>query len=267
VVPTMLARLTEHLGDRVPDTPALRSLAYGGARMPRPVLERALNAFPAVGFTNAYGLTETSSTIAVLTPEDHRVALASSDQYVAARLGSVGRAVPGVEITVRAAGGGAAPDGDVGEIFVRGPQVSGTYANTGSALDARGWFSTKDHGRLDAEGYLYLEGRMDDTIIRGGENIAPAEIEDVLVRLAHVRECAVFGAPDDEWGERLAAAIVIEPGHSVTADEVRSFVRSRLRSSRTPDDVWFVTELPYTPTGKLVRRDLVAAYLAERGKN
>lgn len=263
VVPTMLARLTEHLGDASADVPSLRSIAYGGARMPRPVLERALSAFPGVAFTNAYGLTETSSTIAVLGPEDHRSAFQSSDPAVRARLGSAGRAVPGVEIAIRDDAGELQGPATVGEVVVRGPQVSGVYVGSGSVLDADGWFATKDRGWLDLEGYLFIEGRQDDTIIRGGENIAPAEVEDVLITHAGVREAAVIGVPDEEWGERLVAVVVAETNWTPDAEELRDFVRSRLRGSRTPDEVTFVSELPYTATGKLLRRALAEAFKAE----
>jgi acyl-CoA synthetase (AMP-forming)/AMP-acid ligase II len=259
VVPTMLARVVEYLDGAPGDVPSLRSLAYGGARMPRPVLERALKAFPDVDFTNAYGLTETSSTIAALGPQDHRAALTASDEAVRARLRSAGRAVPGVEIAIRGADGTLLPAGAVGEVVVRGPQVSGAYIGIGSVLDADGWFATRDRGRLDADGFLFIDGRNDDTIIRGGENIAPAEVEDVLVNLDGVRDCAVFGLPDTEWGERLAAAVVVEPGHVLSTEAVRAHVRARLRGSRTPDDVFFLDALPYTVTGKLIRRDLVTA--------
>jgi len=126
----------------------------------------------------------------------------------------------------------------------------------GSVLDADGWFPTRDRARIE-DGFLYIGGRADDTIIRGGENVAPAEIEDVLVRHDDVREVAVVGLPDDEWGERICAMIV--PAHAAHADAatVRDWCRQRLRGSRTPDDIVFVDELPRTPTGKLVRRDLV----------
>ncbi|MFF4792885.1 class I adenylate-forming enzyme family protein [Streptomyces sp. NPDC001276] len=260
VVPTMLARIVDHLDGKRADAPSLRALAYGGARMPAPVLERALHAFPEVDFTNAYGLTETSSTIAVLGPEDHRRAIVSSEPRIRARLGSAGRAVAGVEIGIRDADGSLLAAGAVGEIVVRGPQVSGAYVGLGSVLDADGWFATRDRGWLDEDGYLYVDGRSDDVIIRGGENIAPAEVEDALVRMAGVQDCAVFGLPDDEWGERLAAAVVAEPGQEPTTDEVRSYMRSRLRGSRTPDDVFIVDALPYSATGKLLRRRLVATF-------
>ena len=256
VVPTMLARIVEHLGDRPAGCPSLATLAYGGARMPLPVLARALEAFPATGFVNAYGLTETSSTIAVLGPEDHREAMASGGTH---RLASVGRVVPGVEAEIRDEDGRAVPDGAVGELWVRGPQVSGEYTGLGSVLDDGGWFPTRDLARVDGDGYLFVEGRADDTIIRGGENIAPAEIEDVLLAHDLVREAAVVGTADPHWGERLVAVVVPEEGAGDgLAAELRAFVRSRLRGSRTPDEVVLWGELPYTQTGKLLRREIIA---------
>jgi acyl-CoA synthetase (AMP-forming)/AMP-acid ligase II len=141
---------------------------------------------------------------------------------------------------------------------VRGAQVSGEYTGVGSVLDDEGWFPTHDVAHLDADGYLFIEGRADDTIIRGGENIAPAEIEDVLERHPDVREVAVVGVPDDEWGQRIVAVVVEHPGRPSDPDSIRRFVRERLRGSRTPDDVVVVTELPYGPTGKLLRRELLA---------
>ena len=267
VVPTMLARIVEHLGGRTADVPGLQGLAYGGARMPRPVLAAALEAFPHVGFVNAYGLTETSSTISVLGPDDHREALQSEDSGVAARLGSVGRLVPGMEGEVRDDLGLVLPAGAAGELWVRGTQVSGEYVGQGSVLDADGWFPTRDRAWFDEDGYLFIEGRSDDTIIRGGENIAPAEIEDVLVDHPGVREVAVLGMPDDEWGERIVAAVVAVPGATLAPEEVRGYVRSRLRGSRTPDDVMLVDELPHSPTGKLLRHELRALLLADPARS
>ena len=258
VVPTMLARVVAHLGAAASaDTPSLRSIAYGGARMPLPVLQRALELFPDTGFVNAYGLTETSSTIAVLGPDEHREALSSADPAARARLGSVGRLLPGVELEVRAEDGTVLPPGEPGLLFLRGEQVSGEYVGA-SATDTEGWFATRDRGWVDDAGYLFLEGRADDTIIRGGENIAPAEIEDVLVEHPAVAEVAVVGVPDEEWGQRIAAVVVLVDGASVDADELRAWVRTRLRSSKTPDLVAFRPELPRTDTGKLLRRHLLA---------
>ena len=253
VVPTMLARIVAEVGDSDAGTPTLRSLAYGGARTPRPVLERALRAFPGTEFVNAYGLTETASSVAVLTPGDHRAALESDDPAVAARLGSVGRALPGVEFQIRAGDGRPAAAGESGLVFVRGDQISGEYGGR-SALDPDGWFATRDTGRMDADGYLFIEGRADDTIIRGGENIAPAEIEDVLLAHPGITEAAVVGVPDPEWGQRLVAVVV---GDGDPA-EIRQWVKDRLRSAKTPDAVVFRPELPKTETGKLLRRVLLA---------
>ncbi|MFI5798145.1 class I adenylate-forming enzyme family protein [Streptomyces sp. NPDC051677] len=253
LVPTMLARVTAEIGDGTADAPSLRSLAYGGARAPRPVVERALRQFPDTGFVNAYGLTETASSVCVLGPDDHWRAAASGDPAVRGRLASVGRPLPGIEIAVRDEDGRALPTGATGLVFVRGEQISGEYAGTGTAAPD-GWFATRDRGRLDADGYLFIEGRADDTIIRGGENIAPAEIEDVLLEHPGVREAAVLGLPDPEWGQRLVAVLV----GTGDPEEIRSFAKERLRSAKTPDTVVFRPELPRTPTGKLLRRTLVA---------
>lgn len=258
LVPTMLARLAEHLGGEPAKVPALRAIAYGGARMPRPVLDRVLQCFPGVGFTNAYGLTETSSTIAVLTPEDHRASTApDADAATAARLGSAGRLVPGVEGQIRDAAGQVLPPGETGQIWVRGGQISGEYLGAGALLDGGGWFYTRDEGWFDDEGYLFIAGRTDDTIIRGGENIAPAEIEDVLVRHPAIRDVAVIGVADEEWGQRIVAVVVPAPGAKPDAGEIRQYARARLRGSRTPDEVVFRADLPHTPTGKLLRKELV----------
>lgn len=245
VVPTMLARIGDVLD--AGGLPSLRALSYGGARMPSAVLQRMLALLPDVDFTNAYGLTETSSTIAVLGPDDHRAAR-RGDPVATARLASAGRVLPTIEVQVRG------PEGEPGEIWVRGEQVSGEYVGGAAPLDDDGWFPTRDRGWLDADGYLFVEGRSDDTIIRGGENVAPAEIEDVLLRHPDIDQCAVIGVPDDEWGQRIAAVVVLRPGASLDAAAVRDFARQSLRGSKTPEIVEFAEELPYTETGKLLRR-------------
>jgi acyl-CoA synthetase (AMP-forming)/AMP-acid ligase II len=253
VVPTMLARIVAAIPGGTADTPTLRSLAYGGSRTPRPVLERALALFPDTGFVNAYGLTETASSVAVLGPDDHRAARASADPAVRDRLGSVGRALPGIEFRIATTEGAPAAVGETGLVFVRGDQISGEYGGR-NALDPDGWFATRDLGRLDADGYLFIDGRADDTIIRGGENIAPAEIEDVLLDHPGIREAAVIGVPDPEWGQSLVA-VVVGDGEP---EELRRWVKDRLRSSKTPDRIVFRPELPKTDTGKLLRRALQA---------
>jgi acyl-CoA synthetase (AMP-forming)/AMP-acid ligase II len=253
LVPTMLARIVAEVPGADAGTPTLRSLAYGGARAPRPVVEQAMKIFPGTGFVNAYGLTETASSVAVLSPEDHRAALTADDPAARDRLGSVGRALPGIEFQIRAEDGEPVSPGESGLVFARGEQISGEYGER-NTLDADGWFATRDRGRLDADGYLFIEGRADDTIIRGGENIAPAEIEDVLLTHPGIAEAAVVGVPDPEWGQRLVAVLV---GDGDPA-EIRRWVRDRLRSAKTPDTIVFRAELPKTDTGKLLRRTLLA---------
>ena len=258
VVPTMLGRILDVIEANGDGLPALRHLAYGGGRMPAPVVERAMALLPDVGLVNAYGLTETSSTIAVLGPDDHREAFASADASVRARLGSVGRPLPNLELEIRDERGDAVAPGEPGEIFVRGEQVSGEYLGRGAAVTAEGWFPTNDAGRLDDAGYLYVEGRLDDVIVRGGENISPGEIEDVLVEHPSVSESAVLGVPDDEWGEAVVAVVVVVDGTTATEEELQEWVRARLRSTRCPTRIEFRTELPYNETGKLLRRALRA---------
>jgi acyl-CoA synthetase (AMP-forming)/AMP-acid ligase II len=263
VVPTMLARVIDVLGDaRDASLPSLRALAYGGGKMPAPVIARALELFPGAAFTNAYGLTETSSTLTLLGPEDHRAAAASDDPRVRERLASVGRPLPSVEIEIRGENGTSLGPGQRGEIHVRGEQVSGEYLGQGTRLDTEGWFPTRDAGWLDVEGYLFLEGRVDDVIVRGGENLSPGEIEDVLLAHEAVADVGVVGVPDEEWGEAVAAAVVLHPGREASAEELRAWVRERLRSSRMPSHVRFEKELPYNETGKLLRRELRRAFEA-----
>jgi len=266
VVPTMLDRIVTVLEGGQHRLPSLRNLAYGGSKVPLPLVRKALELLPHVGFVNAYGLTETSSTIAVLTPDDHRDAQAAADPAVVRRLASVGQPVPSVEVQIRDEGGAVLSAGQTGELFVRGEQVSGRYTGVGSVLDADGWFPTKDIATLDGGGYLFIGGRSDDTIIRGGENIAPAELEDVLVEHPHVRDVAVVGVDDPQWGQAIVAVVVPAVGAEPDPEELREHVRKSLRGSRTPDRVVFRDELPTNATGKVLRREIVEELRAARAE-
>ncbi len=260
VVPTMVGRVLDVLDERSEQLPTLRHLSYGGGRMPVEVIERAMRTLPHVDFVNAYGLTETSSTISVLGPDDHRAALASEDPVVRRRLGSVGRPHDGIEVAVRDELGASVGPDTFGEIWVRGPQVSGEYV--GRASRARdGWFPTNDGGRFDAGGYLFVDGRLDDVIVRGGENISPGEVEDVLRAHPDVADVCVVGVPSREWGEEVVAAVVARETSSVREQALQEWVRSHLRSSRVPARIALRDELPYNETGKLLRR-VVRAELA-----
>lgn len=264
VVPTMLGRVLDVLDREGEKLPRLRHLSYGGGRMPTPVIERALALLPHVDFVNAYGLTETSSTIAVLGPEDHRQAVSSDDPAVRCRLGSVGRPLPSLEVEVRDVGGAVLGRGERGEIWVRGEQVAGEYLGR-TAVVEHGWFPTNDAGWLDGDGYLFLEGRLDDVVVRGGENMSPGEIEDVLVAHQAVADAGVVGVPDTEWGEKVVAAVVLAEGGQVTEGELQDWVRRHLRSSKVPAHVAFWPELPYNDTGKLLRRVLKGELSARYG--
>jgi acyl-CoA synthetase (AMP-forming)/AMP-acid ligase II len=262
LVPTMLRRIIERIerGAKA-DLSALQAIAYGGGPMPREVIERALDLFPQVAFTNAYGLTETSSTIALLGPEEHRVAHRSTDPVVRQRLRSVGKPLPTVQIEIRDDRGQRLSPGERGEIYVRGDQVSGEYRER-MAIDANGWFSTRDAGWLDEEGYLFVAGRVDDVIVRGGENISPEEIESVLLTHPAIAEAAAVAVPSTEWGEAVGVAIVLRPWHAAPPEEeLRTMIRNRLRSSRVPERITVLSALPHTrDTGKLLRREIRALF-------
>jgi acyl-CoA synthetase (AMP-forming)/AMP-acid ligase II len=251
LVPTMLQRIVE-TADGSLDLPNLRNVAYGGGKMPRETIEAAMTLLPNVNFTNAYGLTETSATICMLSPDDHRNAFHSDDPAIKRRLGSAGIPIPTIELQVRREEGSVCETEETGLVWVRGDQVSGEYKGLGSQLDAEGWFPTKDRGFVDTEGYLFIDGRADDVIVRGGENISPGEIEDVLRTHLAVKDVAAIAIADTEWGEAVGVALVCTS--DVTDSELCDLVRANLRSSRVPSVIKRMDELPYNETGKLLRR-------------
>lgn len=258
VVPTMLKHILD-AGVAQRDLSSLEVLAYGGAPMPFPVIRRAIEQLPrTVGFVNAFGQTETTSTLTVLGPEDHR--LDGSPEEVERslrRLTSIGRPLPDVEVRIIGDADEVLAVGVVGEIEVRTARAMKGYAGAvDSPFRDDGWLPTKDMGWIDPDGYLYVAGRKDDMIIRGGENIAPAEIESVLLSHPAVDEAAVFGIADVEWGQRVAACIVLRPGSALEEEEVGAFCRARLASFKKPEVVRFLSELPKNPMGKILRREL-----------
>jgi acyl-CoA synthetase (AMP-forming)/AMP-acid ligase II len=265
VVPTMLDRIVAVMeADPEARMPSLRNLAYGGSRMHTSVLERALHLMPETDFVNAYGLTETSSTVALLGPDDHRLALYSDEPMFKKRLESVGQPIPGIEIRIVDESGTELEIELAGEILIRGDQVSGEYVGTDSKVDADGWLHTGDRGWVDIEGYLFCEGRADDTIIRGGENIGPAEVEDALLQHDGIATAAVVGLPDEEWGEKIAAMLVLAPGvEGLDFDAVRDWVKERIGSLKTPELYDTCEELPQTGSGKVLRRQVRDDLLAK----
>ena len=253
VVPTMLARILDAVdADPSLHPGGLRHIAYGGGPIHRAVVERALARFGGVDFVNAYGLTETSSTVALLAPEDHRVAAASDDPEVRARLGSVGRPLPGIDVRIVGEDGAELPPGEVGTITIAGAQVSAHY-HGGAA--SGGDFATGDLGYIDADGYLFIGARSDDMIIRGGENISPGEVEEVLARHPDVRAVAVVGLPDEEWGQRVVAFLEAR-GAAPSPEDLTAWARASLAGFKVPEAFVVVDELPRTDTGKVLRRRL-----------
>jgi acyl-CoA synthetase (AMP-forming)/AMP-acid ligase II len=164
--------------------------------------------------------------------------------------------VPTIELQVRGENGEVLAAGHSGEIYVRGEQVAGEYLDQGSQLDRDGWFPTRDRGQVDEAGYVFLEGRADDVIVRGGENISPGEIEDVLLEHPAVSEAAVVAVPDQQWGESVGAVIVLREKAKATDAELQEWVKQRLRSSRVPTAFRYVDQLPFNEMGKVLRRVL-----------
>jgi acyl-CoA synthetase (AMP-forming)/AMP-acid ligase II len=267
VVPTMLKQIIDHPQFARFDLSSLQNLSYGGAAMPFPVIRRAIELFPrSTGFVNAFGQTETTSTLTVLGPEDHR--LDGTPEQVERnlkRLVSIGRPLPDVQVKVVDDGGNELPAGEIGELWVSTPRTMKGYAGQDGAVTnpaLEGWLPTRDMGWIDADGYIFLAGRKDDMIIRGGENISPAEVEAVLHSHSGVEEAAVVGLPDVEWGQRVVAVVVPRPGAALDEPALIEFCRQRLASFKKPERVYFVEALPKNQMGKVLKKDL-RAQLAE----
>lgn len=265
LVPTMLARLIDHpdLGSR--DLSSLEVITYGAAPMPPAVIRRALELLPSsVGFSQAYGQTETTSTVTVLTPDDHRIEGAEEEIAVKLRrLGSVGRPVDDVELRVVGDDGEELGSFEIGQVQLRTPRQMTGYWGSGSSrtaetIDDEGWIHTGDLGHVDDGGYLFLGGRSGEMIIRGGENVSPQEIESVLYDHPDVLEAGVVGVPDEEWGERILAVVVLRPNSELDLETMREYCREQLAGFKRPDVIHIVEQLPRTSTGKLLRRDLAA---------
>jgi long-chain acyl-CoA synthetase len=258
-VPTILHLLASVPGAAERDYSALRSIAYGAAPITTPVLKAALHTFDCPLF-GVYGLTETTGGVVQLDPEDHDPG--GPREHL---LRSVGRPRPWIELRVVDPAGGEERDADeVGEVWMRGPNVMAGYANrpaeTAAALTPDGWLRTGDGGFLDEQGYLFLTDRIKDMIVTGGENVYPVEVEEVLAQHPAVAEIAVIGVPDDRWGEAVKALVVPVAGAVVEADELVAFARTRLAGYKLPRSLDIVETLPRTPSGKVLKRELRERY-------
>jgi long-chain acyl-CoA synthetase len=226
---------------------ALRLSVSGGAAMPVEVLRQFEDAFDCI-VLEGYGLSETSPVASFNHPDRER------------KPGSIGTPIRGVEMRVVDASGAELPQGEVGEIAIRGHNIMKGYWNkpeaTAEAVSADGWFRTGDIGRVDEDGYFYIVDRKKDLIIRGGFNIYPREIEEVLYEHPGIAEAAVIGMPHPELGEEVGAAVVLKPGATVTPDELRTYVKSQVAAYKYPRRVWIVDALPKGPTGKILKREI-----------
>ncbi len=263
LVPTMLARLLDEPGLGDADLSSLQMITYGAAPMPPAVIRRAIEAFPQdVSWSGAYGQTETTSTVTVLGPDDHRIHGEGPEvEARRRRLSSVGRPLDDVELRVVDPEGNELGPDEIGEVQLRTFRAMtgywGAKEKTRVTLDDDGWVHTGDLGRIDEDGYLFLVGRAGDMIIRGGENVSPEEVEGVLYEHPDVVEAAVVGTPDETWGERVVAAAVVREGSDTTAEDLVAFCAERLASFKRPEEVLLLEELPRTSTGKVLRRDLL----------
>ncbi|MBI4765701.1 MAG: long-chain-fatty-acid--CoA ligase [Deltaproteobacteria bacterium] len=266
LVPTMIKQLIDFPDFNQFDLSSLKIITYGAAAMPFEVIKRAIAAFPGVSFINAFGQTETGSTIATLGPEDHD--LSGTEEEKAKKLkrlaSSIGRPLPDVEVRIIDEQGNESPPLVTGEIVARGPRIMSGYwqdaEKTAKAFTPDGWLRTSDMGYMDEDGYIYLSGRADDLIIRGGENISPREVEEVLVIHPKVGDAAVIGIPSEEWGQEPRALVVLNEGETASEEEIIEFTRTRLASFKRPRSVVFVDSLPRSALGKLSRKKLLEEY-------
>jgi long-chain acyl-CoA synthetase len=258
LVPTMLQLMCAVPGAADRDFSALRSIAYGASPITTPVLRSALRTFRC-SLYGIYGLTESTGGVVQLGPWDH-----DADGPRTHLLRSAGKPLPWVELRIVDASGGDAGPGAVGEVWLRAPNVMRGYFErpdeTAAALTADGWLRTGDGGYLDEEGYLFLTDRIKDMIVSGGENVYPIEVEEVLAQHPDVAEVAVIGVPDERWGETVKALVVPRAGAEPGADELIAFARERLAGYKLPRSVELVAELPRTPSGKVLKRELRERY-------
>jgi acyl-CoA synthetase (AMP-forming)/AMP-acid ligase II len=266
MVPTMLKQLLDHPNFKKHDLSSLKVITYGAAPMPLPVIRKAMEEFPDVSFINAFGQTETASTITALGPEDHHITGTPEEkEKKLKRLASIGKPMADVQMKVidQETGQTLGPN-EVGEILARGPRVMSGYwkdeEKTAKTIDKDGWVHTGDIGYVDEDGYYFLAGRSSDIIIRAGENISPEELENVIREHPGVEDVAVIGVPDETWGEEPRAVVIPKKGVNVTEEEIMELCRQKLASFKRPRSVVFVSELPRNPMGKLVKREIREKY-------
>ena len=256
IVPAALQMVVQHPRAQTTDFSGVKYVLYGAAPIPLELLREAVRMIPGAGFLQCYGMTETTGTIAVLPPADHDLA---GNQ----RMRSAGRAVPGAEIRVVGQDGAELPRGEVGELIVRSPSNMVGYWNLDDATRASvkdGWMHTGDAAYMDDDGYIYIQDRIKDMIISGGENIYPAQVESAIYGHPAVAEVAVIGVPDATWGEVVKACVVARPGETIDPASVINWTRERLAGFKVPKSIDVIPALPRNASGKILRRELRAPY-------
>jgi fatty-acyl-CoA synthase len=232
----------------------LKQITYGASPIAEETLRRAMDAFKC-GFAQGYGMTETTAVLTYLFPNDHRRAISEQPELLL----SAGRPVVGTQLRIVDEDDKPVPNGTIGEVIAKGPQLMRCYWNLAdeSAEALRGgWMHTGDAGIMDDEGFIYIQDRVKDMIVSGGENVYPRVVEDVLFQHPAIADVAVIGVPDTQWGETVKAIVVLKEGAQATPDEIIEFCRGRLGGFERPRSVDFVSELPRNPTGKVLKRQL-----------
>ncbi|MEO5651601.1 MAG: long-chain-fatty-acid--CoA ligase [Marmoricola sp.] len=265
LVPAVLAQVLTSGDDAVKLFGQLKTYCYGASPMPLPLLRAALEAWPDTEFIQVYGLTEVAGVITHLMPEAHR------DTEHPERLVSAGQCIPGAEVRVVDPETLVdVPTGEHGELWFRSPQLMVGYLNkpdaTAEVITHDGWFRTGDMGKVDEEGFVFVQDRLKDMIISGGENIYSPEIERVLAEHPAVMEVAIIGVPDDRWGESVKAVVALKPDASATEDELIAHCAEHLAKFKCPKSVDVVEALPRNPTGKILKRDLRKPYWEGRDR-
>jgi acyl-CoA synthetase (AMP-forming)/AMP-acid ligase II len=266
LVPTMLKWIIDDPDFQAYDLTHLKVVTYGAAPMPLNVVKKAVALMPGVQFINAFGQTETASTITVLGPDDHRIdgTAAEKEKKIKRLASSIGKPLPDIQLQIVDEQGKVLPAGQVGEIYARGPRIMtgywGDVEKSARTITKDGWLQTGDKGWMDDEGYIYLAGRGDDMIIRGGENISPEEVEDILHSHPKIEEAAVIGIPDAEWGQEVGAVVVTKGGENLDPAEIMEYCRSRLAGFKRPRSIFFVDALPRNHMGKVLKKELREKY-------
>ncbi len=266
VVPAVLQFVLMVPGAAEADYSSLQVIVYGASPISEEVLAKSVTVF-GCKFWQAYGLTETTGAVVHLHPDDHDVNGPNKH-----RLRSCGRPGPGVEVSIIDNDTGEQqPSGEVGEIWIRSPQVMKGYWNlpeeTERSVTADGWFKTGDAGFVDADGYVFIHDRVKDMIVSGGENVYPAEVENALMSHPAIADVAVIGVPSEKWGETAKAIVVKAPGVDVSEQEIIEYAREHLARFKCPTSVEWIDTLPRNPSGKVLKKDLRAPYWEGRSRN